>query len=271
MTPTAWPPWLVMWVLAAAIFAACKALTWWRAPVSGAPTWRHAAFLLSWPGLDAGAFIDTRPLPPERRPRLGEWAFAAGKLALGVVLMWVAVPLVPTTLPVLRGWVGMIGLIFLLHFGTFHLVSCAWRAAGVEARPLMDWPVLSVSASEFWGRRWNTAFRDLTHRFLFRPLVARLGPRSGIAAGFLFSGLVHELVISVPARGGFGGPTVYFVVQGLGLLAERSNLGKALGLGKEWPGWLFTAFVVAGPAFALFHQPFVLRVVLPFLEAVGAA
>jgi hypothetical protein len=134
----------------------------------------------------------------------------------------------------------------------------------------MNWPVQAACVSEFWGRRWNTAFRDLTHRFLFRPLAARLGPRAGVAIGFLFSGLVHDLVISAPAGGGYGWPTLYFVLQGLGLLAERSKFGKALGLGSGWRGWAFTAVVIVGPAYGLFHPPFVLGVVLPFLDALGA-
>jgi hypothetical protein len=164
----------------------------------------------------------------------------------------------------------MAGLVFVLHFGAFHLVSCAWRAAGVDAKPLMDWPIRSTSLAEFWGRRWNTAFRDLAHRFVFRPLAARLGPRAGLAAGFLFSGVVHDLVISVPAGGGYGWPTLYFAAQGLGHLAERSRAGRAVGLGRGWRGRLFTAAVVAGPAYGLFHPPFVLNVVVPFLGVIGA-
>jgi hypothetical protein len=35
-------------------------------------------------------------------------------------------------------------------------------------------------------------------------------------------------------------------------------------------GWLFTMLVVAGPAFWLFHPPFIGRVVLPFMQAIGA-
>jgi hypothetical protein len=271
MSPTAWLPWAVMWALAAAVFAGCKWLTWHRTPAPGTPHWRHLAYLTAWPGLDARAFLDPRPLPRDRRPAPGEWAFAGVKLALGVALTWGVARLVPADLPLLRGWVGMAGLVFLLHFGSFHLLSCGWRAAGVDAKPLMNWPVLSRGVSEFWGRRWNTAFRDLAHRFLFRPLASRLGPRAGLAAGFLFSGVVHDLVISAPAGGGYGWPTLYFVVQGLGLLAERSRVGKRSGLGFGWRGRLFTALVVVGPAYGLFHPPFVLAVVLPFLAAIGAA
>jgi alginate O-acetyltransferase complex protein AlgI len=135
----------------------------------------------------------------------------------------------------------------------------------------MNWPVLSANLSEFWGKRWNTAFRDLTFRFLFAPLSRRLGPRGGVAAGFLFSGVVHDLVISVPAGGGYGWPTLYFVLQGLGLLAERSAFGRRVGLGDGWRGRASTAVVVIGPAYGLFHPPFVLTIIVPFLAAIGAA
>lgn len=266
--PFDWPPWAVMWALAVLVFALCKWLTWRTAPA--APARRRLAYLVAWPGLDAKAFLDRKPLPPDRRPTPGEWAFATLKTLLGVALVWVTVPRVPAHLPLLRGWVGMAGFVFTLHFGAFHLLSCAWRAAGVGAKPLMNWPVLSRGVSEFWGKRWNTAFRDLAHRFLFRPLSARVGPRAGLAAGFLFSGLVHDLVISVPAGGGYGLPTLYFVLQGLGLLAERSRAGKRLGLGSGWRGRVFTAAVVAGPAYWLFHPLFVLNVVVPFLDVIGA-
>ncbi len=255
-----------MWVSATAIFAGCKWLTWRRTPAPAAPAWRHAAYLFAWPGLDAAAFLKDSP---ERRPTRGEWAAAAGKSALGVSLLVVVCPLVPADAPLVRGWVGMAGVVFALHFGAFHLLSCAWRAAGVEARPLMDRPAAAAGLAEFWGRRWNTAFRDLTHRFLFRPLGRAVGPRWGLAAGFLFSGLVHDLVISVPAGGGYGRPTAYFALQGVGLLVERSRPGRRLGLGRGWAGWAFAAVALVGPVALLFHPPFVLGVVVPFVDAMS--
>ncbi len=263
-------PWVVMWAIAVGLFAVCKILTWAKSSGS-ASGWRQAAYLFGWPGMDANAFLDPRPLPANRRPNLGEWAFATAKLGLGVVLVWVIVPLLPADELLLRGWIGMVGLVFLLHFGTFHLLSCVWRRNGVDARPLMHWPVLSVSVTDFWGRRWNTAFRDLTHRFLFRPLSRRLGPRGGLAVGFLVSGIVHDLIISVPAEGGYGGPTLYFVTQGLAVVVDRSRVGRSLGLGDGWRGRAFTALVVVGPAYGLFHPLFVRRVVVPFLDALGAS
>ena len=140
MPPSAWPPWVVMWVLASAIYAACKWLTWRRTLIPGTSAGRQVAYLLAWPGMDAKTFLDPLPLSADRRPTPFEWMFATAKLGLGVVLTWGAVPLISPDTPILRGWVGMVGLIFLLHFGTFHLLSCAWRAAGIDARTLMSKP-----------------------------------------------------------------------------------------------------------------------------------
>ncbi len=255
-------PWIVMWLLSGALYALCKWLTWKNARSQSAPTWQRAAYLFAWPGMDADAFLNSSPLTHgrEKGAGIGEWLFAFAKLAFGVAILWMLVPRLPTDLPLLRGWVGMVGLIFLLHFGSFHILSCFWRSLGIDAKPLMNWPILARSLAEFWGQRWNTAFRDLTHRFLFRPLAKRFGPRFGLAIGFFASGLVHDLVISVPAGGGYGLPTLYFVIQGVGLLIERTRWARPL------RGRVLTTFIVLAPAFGLFHPPFVERVVLPFLD-----
>jgi hypothetical protein len=219
--------------------------------------------------MDADAFLDAA-LPGKDAPRLAEWLLAASKLSLGVVLLWKVIPALGEILSYLVGWLGMVGIVLVLHFGIFHLLSCAWRAAGVNAVPLMDWPLASTSLSEFWGRRWNRAFRDLTYRFLFRPLVPRVGARCALVLGFVVSGLIHELVISLPAGGGYGGPTAFFALQGVGLLVERSGVGRWLGLGQGIRGWLFAALLLLLPAGMLFHPPFVLRVVMPFMQAMGS-
>jgi hypothetical protein len=86
---------------------------------------------------------------------------------------------------------------------------------------------------------------------------------------FAASGLVHELVISFPARGGYGFPTAYFLLQGFSVLFERSNTGRTIGLGHGWRGWLFTAMCAGGPAFWLFHPPFVRNVILPMFQTLA--
>jgi hypothetical protein len=266
-TPAEWPRWVFMWLLSAAIFAGCKWLTWRRTVATGAQWWQHAGYLLAWPGLDADAFLSSKRLPPKERVHPREWSFAALRLVIGVTLFWVVAGLVSEDHKIIFGWLGMIGLILMLHFGAFHLLSCAWRSLGIDARPLMNRPLSSVSVGEFWGRRWNTAFRDLTHRFLFRPLNSKLGPRWAILAGFVFSGLIHDVVISVPAGGGYGGPTLFFGTQAVAMFAERSRAGRAIGLGRGWRGRLFTMLTLVLPAYGLFHPPFVRNIIVPFMHA----
>lgn len=259
-----------MWSLAFAIFVGCKWLTWRRTLAVGVIWWRHAGYLLAWPGMNAPAFLCSE-VPKHQQPAVREWTLAGLNVLLGAVLFWRISRLAPAGQEFLSGWVGMVGLIFMLHFGTFHLLSCAWRAIGVDAQPLMRNPLASVSVSEFWGKRWNTAFRDLTHRFLFRPLAKKMGPLWALLAGFLLSGFVHDLVISVPAGGGYGGPTLFFATQGIALLTERSRFGQAVGLGHGWRGWLFTMLLLAAPACTLFHPPFVKNIIVPFMRSLRAA
>ncbi len=257
-----------MWLLAFSIYFGCKWLTLCRALVNDAPLWRQAAYLLLWPGMDATAFLSpsVATVPPPAK----EWWLALGKLLLGAAIFFGLARSLPCGYPYLTGWVGMLGIVLMLHFGSFHLASCARGAAGVNAQPLMNWPMKAVSLGDFWGGRWNTAFRDLTYRFLFRPLTRFLGLRRAILAGFFISGLVHDLVISVPASGGYGLPTAFFLIQAAGIVAERSRFGHTVGLRKGVRGRAFTMAVVAAPACALFHPPFVLRIVVPFMRVVGA-
>ena len=256
-----------MWTLAGSIYVGCKWLTWRRTPTSDVAWWRHVGYLLAWPGLDAPAFLTKRST---NRPSRAEWAFGAAKCVLGIALFFGAGRFASFDEPYLVGWIGMIGMVLILHFGFFHLLSCAWRSVGVDARPLMDKPLTSCSLSEFWGRRWNTAFRDLTHRFLFRPLTPWLGARGAIFGGFVFSGVVHDVVISMPARGGYGGPTLFFTVQAVGMLFERSAVARRFGLGRGLRGWAFTMAVLLVPVYWLFHPPFVENIVVPFMHALGA-
>ncbi|MEX2112402.1 MAG: MBOAT family protein [Pirellulales bacterium] len=200
-------------------------------------------------------------------PTAAEWSFATAKTLFGIAVLFGITRIIPAGYPLLVGWVGLTGLVFAIHFGAIHLLSCGWRRAGIDARPLMHWPAAATSQSDFWGRRWNTAFRDLCYRFVFRPVGARFGLRWGTLVGFTVSGLIHDLVISVPAGGSYGMPTLYFVAQGGALLLERSWLGRAFGIGRGVCGWLFTAITLVAPAYLLFHPPFIEQVVLPMLQA----
>ena len=262
------PAWMWMWTLSVAVFAGFKWATLVLAVADGTQpvaAWRRPAYLLLWPGMDARRFLSGTA--PSRPPGLA-WLWAGAKTFLGAALVFLVARRLGSGL--LAGWAGMVGLIFLLHFGSFELLALFWRRLGVDAQPLMRAPVLSASLGEFWGKRWNSGFRDLVFGLWFVRLRARYGARRATTTLFLFSGLVHDLVISLPARGGYGLPTVYFLLQGGGLLAEHVRRLPLARWRGRWPGRLWTFLVVAGPAFWLFHPPFVRRVILPFLHAIHA-
>ena len=263
-------PWQFMWLLSIAIFLGCKWETWFRARAEGVHTnaGRSLGYLFLWPGMDAAAFLKAaRPVTP---PRAKERLIATAKTLSGVALLWIVARRIPAGHPLLAGWVGMAGLVLILHFGTFHWIALVWQAAGVNARPIMQAPASATSLSEFWGKRWNLGFRQLTHGLVFEPIRNHAGTAPALLAAFVASGIIHDFVISFPARGGYGLPTGYFLVQGIGVLFERSSLGRRLGIQAGFRGWMFVLLCAGLPAFWLFHPPFIRTVMLPFFRFIGA-
>jgi alginate O-acetyltransferase complex protein AlgI len=161
-------------------------------------------------------------------------------------------------------------LALLLHLGLLHGVSLAWRLAGVAAAPIMNRPLWATSLADFLGRRWNVAFRDAAHQCVFRPLARRWGPAAATLAVFVVSGLIHEVVISLPVPAAAGRPTLYFLLQAAAASLERSRAGSALGLGRGWLGRLFAAVVIVAPVGLLFPPAFLEQAVLPMVAAAAA-
>jgi len=226
------------------------------------------AYLFAWPGMDPRRFFARN----ERVAKAGiaDWLWASGETVAGIALVWIVARQFVLERPLLAGWIGLVGLAFLLHFGLFHMLALAWRHAGVPVEPLMNAPILGKSVSDFWSRRWNLAFRDLAQVFFFRPFVSRVGIGGATMIVFATSGLIHDLVISGPSAGGHGLPSLYFVLQGIAVLVEKSRFGRRIGLGRGARGRLFGWLVVVPGAYWLFHPPFVLEVILPTLAAVEA-
>lgn len=255
------PAWAVMWLLAAGLYFALKTLVLVKTKAA-APAAEITAWLLFCPTLNLSAFLRRSVVSPHVARRL---CFAGVvNLLFGIVLLLSAVPYVTAT-PLLAAWAGMVGLVFMLHFGCFHIVTAFWMAMGRATEPLMRCPAVAGSLAEFWGRRWNTTFRDAMSLLVFRPAMARWGPRWAHWLVFLISGLLHEAVISLPAGAGWGGPTAYFLLQALGIeLSRRLQLRPGL-VSRLWT----LAFLIA-PVGLLFHPPFIHQVMLPFLQTLRA-
>ncbi len=253
------PAWLFMWVLSYGLLLSLKIVTLigMREISSG---WEKIAYLFLWPGLDATAFMN-RPLDTSV-VTLRDYLRGAVLLAVGVglLVLWPG----ESASSVFNLGILLIGTVLVLHFGGFELIAQAWRARGRRVRPIMNRPLRSTGLSEFWGHRWNLAFRDFSHPYVFAPLQKSVGTRWALLCVFGVSGLLHEAVISLPAGGGYGLPTLYFMIQAGGCLLERyairrRRLGRAV-----------TFLFLLGPLPLLIHQPFVRNVLLPLIDVLAA-
>lgn len=263
------PAWIFMWSVAIGFGLAGKWITYSHAHRNFArPTlFRRWVWFCAWPGLDAWTFFGTKQVSkPSRR----ELLWAGAKLALGLACLGTALGF-QTRLPDrFIGWMAMVGVVFCLHFGCFHLLSIGWRLCGIPTDPIMRMPLRATSLAEFWGTRWNTAFSIPARRLILLPVTRRMGVNAATILVFAISGILHELVISLPARAGYGLPTGYFLLQALGIWFERSRLGKGLGLGHSWRGRAFVILGTTIPLSGLFPLPFVRHVILPMIQTVGA-
>lgn len=260
-------PWVWMWLTIGMLFWTLKLLTILNLDNREAfPGGRLAAYLFLWPGMRPEPFLNSAQATG--RKEAYSWTWGTLNLFSGAVLLWSSPQrfLEPWDL-----WLSMIGFSLTLHFGLFDLLAAFWRWRGVPVEKLFCNPIAATSLADFWNNRWNRAFSAFVRDLLFRPLARRIGGRFASLAVFAFSGLVHELAISVPARGGYGGPMLYFLIQGVLMQMESTALGRTIIRKVPVLGWLWTMIAVLGPMPLLFHGPFIGYVVVPFLTAIGVS
>ncbi len=278
--------WPQMWATAFGIYFACK---WWVVMIAARNGARFsvfnlAAFVFAWAGMDPRPFaIGATKTNAAMWVEPISWREGLVKLLAGVALL-LASPLIAARFGQYAAmWVCVSAYCLILHFGLLHLIGHAWQRANRPVEAIMQQPARSNSLADFWSRRWNRAFRDVSNALVIRPTRRLLGPAGAVGLVFVASGLVHELLMSWPARGGWGLPTAYFTLQAVGLFIERSRLGRrilltARGEDREeagvmrhaWRSRLWTAFVVIAPLPLLVHPPFVNNVVVPFFRLIGA-
>jgi alginate O-acetyltransferase complex protein AlgI len=248
-------------VILAALFLAMKVLVLaeWRARTGRSLTMRRGlGFLLAWPGMDPGAFAVRRSATrDDLRQAQGHLRRGIHAILGGGALWGLAVLLASAGRRGVALALALPAFSLLVHFGVFALLTAFWRAQGADVPALFDRPLLSRSLREFWGRRWNRPFTEMTAALVHRPLARRSGRTAGLVASFAFSGVLHELAISVPARAGYGGPLAYFLLHGLLVALE----GRGLRLGRTG-----TLAALALPLPLLFHGAFLTEVLWPLLR-----
>lgn len=253
-------PWQLMCIEAMLIFVVAKG--WLLATVSFPSRSRAALFVVLNMDMDPAPFVADSHCP---RPEIRFLAFPIFQLLFGVALIWIVAPKLLLVHHLLAGCSVMVGAVLVLHHAISSFFAFALREAGIAADPIMKAPLLSTSVRDFLSMRWNIAVRSLAHRLIFRPLSRRWGPLAASWAVFVISGIVHEMVITIPAGGGYGGPMVYFLIQPIAIMAEKKfPTLRAKGWSRAW-----TYLVVLCPAPLLFPPIFIERVILPFFVVLG--
>merc|ERR1712194_312739 len=87
--------------------------------------------------------------------------------------------------------------------------------------------------------------------------------KAGVATAFIASAMLHELGITAPVLAGFGGPSLYFVLQGVCVMVEKTpsavewrNSHQALARVLMW-------IAIAAPFPICFVVPFRTEIALP--------
>jgi Membrane bound O-acyl transferase family len=264
------PGWGSVFTIAFSIFYGFKWLTYRQAIGKGMRPGLKITigYIFCWVGMDAPAFFDrTRKV---LKPGITEWMSALTKTVFGILIFFVIARIFYPAHNLLGGYIGLTGFLLFTFFGSFHILSLLWRRRGVNAAPIMRSPLRPSSLSDFWSSRWNLAFRDIDRVFVFRPVLRRKGVVSAVLAAFIFSGVLHDLLISVPAGAWYGLPTLFFLIQASGVFIEKSEFGIRSGLNRGFRGWLFAAAFILVPLVLLFHPPSIKNSLIPFMKAVGA-
>ncbi len=238
---------------------------------------RWLLFACGWPGMRPSVFAKA-PGPPRRGwpglMRQGARSLLAGTLLLGLVWL-LANSTTAAASPSLEPWnwrwlpatlLLLAGLSLLMHFGLFDILAGAWRWGGADCQALFRAPWRSTSLTEFWGRRWNLAFSEMTALSVYRPLRNLTGARVATLAAFLFSGLLHEMAISLPVHAGYGLPLTYFALHALAMQIEQQLIQRGRPIDRRrWLGRLWTAAWILLPLPILFHTPFLRGCVWPLV------
>lgn len=129
------------------------------------------------------------------------------------------------------------------------LLRLAHRLVGIDVPPIQRAPVLSRSAREFWGERWNRTVSEWLGQFAFLPLARRRHSGLGLLAAFAVSAAIHAwtILVALDAQSALMAGS-FFVVQGFVVLIEARMRPQT------WPPplarlWTFLVLVLPSPLF----------------------
>jgi hypothetical protein len=246
-------------------------------PIAVAQSYKHKrvtlkftqwlAFAIGWAGMRSQPFetLGQKPLPNAwPMIKFGISRIIAGLVLIGLAHILVLLPLNTNLIYILVSALLLVGLSLILHFGFLSISAGMWRLSGVNTYLLFRQPAKATSLTELWSKRWNIAFSEMTAIAVFRPIKNKFGSAAALMAAFIFSGLLHELALSVPVNSGYGLPILYFIIQGVLVLTEKALANnKVMFLQNKIIARIWVFFWLVVPMPLLFHTQFIKQIVWP--------
>ncbi len=217
-------------------------------------------FLFAWPGVSLTGFTERSPVPP---PGTGSRFLGSWLTMIAGVLVLLAVSFTGRGESTALNYVALFSLLLIVHLGLMEVLADGLRLLGFAPTSLFDRPFLASSLRDFWSVRWNRAFVDMNKIFFLQPLRNRVPAGALVFSIFLVSGLLHEMGISYADNVSWGGPLLYFVVQGFAMAAEkRRRLPRVL----VWLVLLLPAPLLFTPAFTNLFLGGLARLIVDFAQ-----
>lgn len=218
-------------------------------------------FCYGWFGMNPRPFL---AFPSSALP--GSWALwirGISRMILGLIIInlaslkWFSLP------EFIQHLFYLIGISLMLHFGLLNIFAGTLRRFGIPVTTLFKDPLSSKSLNEFWSKRWNLAFVELTTLAVTRPVKSKYGNQTAFWISFIFSGLLHEMAISLPVKSRFGKPMLYFIIQAVLILSIDRFI-------RIQSSQVFRTILILAclglPIFLLFHKQFILQIILPLVS-----
>lgn len=213
---------------------------------------RWLLYSLGWAGMDPKVFFSRSGLSEQAKPLLRSGSKNLLLGLSGLMLLSYATHSYPLSSSASGFWgvslLLLISLSLVLHFGLLNINAGLLNLWGYPAYKLFRAPLKSKSLGEFWGKRWNIAFTEMTSITVYKPLNRATDPKTAPFIAFLLSGLLHEVALTLSVQKKYGGPIFYFMLHGVLVVAERAFFRN------QKPERLWCLFWLVVPLPLLFHK-----------------
>ncbi|NUM37401.1 MAG: hypothetical protein HUU50_22900, partial [Candidatus Brocadiae bacterium] len=154
--------------------------------------------------------------------------FLKETLVLGLVCLSTLFPEMHNWIPIKMLWLMLFAY---LHFsGLIDIITGVVMQSGIMLEEVFDSPLVSQSPREFWGKRWNIYFRNVSHRNIFLPAQGKMPVVLGVICVFALSIILHEYMIWVSLGVQYlGYMTAFFSIHCAATIAQtwfRQKTGK---------------------------------------------